>query len=357
MSDVMYPISLVRALDIPRSERVLVDEFDSGATNARRYWAAQNFKRRVMLQHAPMTLEEFRRLRSFHSQRSGMADSFWFRDNVHRGGNIKVRFATELSQPWQGGTREISVQMDEVAPIRALPELDELAVAAGNTPLVWYDANRELYIPHNGTVYTEPNAFDAQSQLANAPWLSGSLPLGNVLGQYQHYEFAGAAYAKTSANLSSLTGAQPACTVFAIAKHGTISSKAVLFGVGAMGAGAGVGIAISPSNAYEPWIGGSETWGTATFTNSAINTWRSLAVSWAAASNTANFYVNGAAALTESETRDYTAGPATLGAAIDGTLKTTGNVAHVLVFAATLTFAQVKAVHNLLGYQYGLATV
>ena len=71
----------------------------------------------------------------------------------------------------------------------------------------------------------------------------------------------------------------------------------------------------------------------------------------------ANFYVNGAAALTETETRAYTAGPLSLGAAIDGTLKTTGNVAHVLAFSAALSFAQIKAVHNLLGYQYGLSQV
>jgi hypothetical protein len=32
-------------------------------------------------------------------------------------------------------------------------------------------------------------------------------------------------------------------------------------------------------------------------------------------------------------------------------------VAHVLAFAGQLSHAQVKAVHNLLGYQYGLSTV
>lgn len=145
--------------------------------------------------------------------------------------------------------------------------------------------------------------------------------------------------------------------MFAIAKHGTVASKQVLFGVGAMGAGGAVGLAISAANAYEPWIGGSEAWGTATQSNATPDTWRSFGITWAAASNTANFYVNGAAALTESETRTYAAGPLSLGAAIDGSLKTTGNVAHVLVFAATLSFAQVKAVHNLLGYQYGLSQV
>jgi hypothetical protein len=68
-------------------------------------------------------------------------------------------------------------------------------------------------------------------------------------------------------------------------------------------------------------------------------------------------YVNSAAALTESHTRNFTAGPVALGAAVDGTLKTAGDVAQVLVFSAALTSAQVKALHNLLGYQYGLSVV
>lgn len=357
MSDVIYPISLIKAIDAPRYDRVIVDEFEDGSVNSRRFWAAQEFKRRVSVSHGHLTAAEFRYLRSFHAQRSGQYDSFWFRDNLNRGGNIKCRFVGPLPQPWAAGAREIQVALDEVAPIRSLPEWDELATAAGNTPLLWYDANRELYLSHMGVASYDSAFWDEQARASGAALQAGTMPIGNVLSQYQHYAFDGTAWGKTSANVGTLAPTQPACTVFAIAKHGTISSKAVLFGVGAMGAGKAVGIAISASNAYEPWIGGSETWGTATFTNSAIDTWRSLAVSWAAASNVANFYVNGAAALTESETRAYTAGPLSLGAAIDGTLKTTGNVAHVLVFAAQLTFAQVKAVHNLLGYQYGLATV
>lgn len=354
MSDVLYPVSLIERLVSEKVGRVVSDVFEDGSTSARNQWSAQNFKRRITLTHAPLTEAEFRYLRSFYSQRSGRYDSFWLRDNVHRDGNVKVRFASSLPMEYQGRARRLQLVFEEVAAIRALPEFDELTAAAGNTPLIWLDANRELYYSHAGTVVTESALYDPVN-FAAASWQAGSFPAGNITGQYQHYAFTGAEWAKSSANF--LTGTQPAATVFCIAKHGTIASKAVLVGVGSLGAGKGLGIAISAANAYEPWIGGSESWSTATQSNATNNTWRSFAVTWAASSNTASFYVNGAAALTETKTRDYATGPISLGAAPDGTLKTTGNVAHALVFPAALTFAQVKAVHNLLGYQYGLSTV
>lgn len=356
MSNALYPLGLIQRQTVVKLNRVLGDEFESGATSARLMWTAQYFKRRIELQHSPLTLAEFRYLRSFWSQRSGRYDSFWFRDNAQRGGNVSVRFASDIPEQYAGRAFSVGVSLQEVAAIRALPEFDELAAAAGFTPLAWFDANRERYMPHAGAVTTDASAYDA-SLNADAAWQAGTLPLGNYAAQYQHYAFTGSEWARTAGNVSGLTGAQPACTVFAIVKHGTVSSKQVLFSVGAMGAGKAIGIAVSAANFYEPWIGGSEAWGTAKFENSAINTWRSVAVVWAASSDTASLYVNGASALTESETRAFEAGPLALGAAIDGTLKASGNVAHALVFAGALSQAQVKAVHNLLGYQYGLATV
>lgn len=357
MSDVIYPLSLIQAIEIQRMSRTLVDEFDDGSTNSRRYWAAQEFKRKVRIQHGHLTPQEFRYLRSFNSARSGEYDSFWFRDNIHRGGNIKARFASPLPAPWAGGARHIELMLEEVAPIRALPEFDELATAAGATPLFWYDANREIYLSHLGVATMESSFYDANAAASGAALQAGTFPLANYLSQYQHYAFDGTAWGKTAANITGLSGSQPACTVFAIAKHGTISGRQVLFSVGTKATGGAVGIEVNASNYYTPYLGGSESWATARTLNSAINTWRSFGITWAASSNTANFYANGAAALTESNTRSFTAGPAALGASLDGTLKGVGNVAHVIVFAAQLTFAQIKAVHNLLGYQYGLATV
>lgn len=356
MSDVLYPIGALKAVAVSRQDRTLVDAFEDGTTTSRRFWAAQSFKRKVQLQHAPLTLQEFRYLRSFFSQRSGGYDYFWFRDNVNRGGNLKVRFTQPLPEQWDGGARPVAVELAEVGPIRALPEFDEIATAAGSAPLLWYDANREYYLTHAGTVLNDTSAYDVML-IQHPVWQAGTPPIGNLLGQYQQYTFTGAEWAKTAANLAGLSGSQPACTVFAIAKHGTIAARQVLFSVGAMGTSKAVGIEVNASNFYTPFLGGSETWAIAQQSNGTPNTWRSFAVTWAAASNSATFYTNAASIGSESNTRAYTAGPAALGAAIDGTLKASGNVAHALVFAGALTLAQVKAVHNLLGYQYGLAQV
>jgi len=359
VSNVLYPVGLIAGQRIARVNRVVSDEFEGGSVSTRRVWSAQNFKRRFTIEHAPLTRTELKYLEAFYAQRDGGYDAFWYRDNLARGGNASVRFSRALevnaATPALFG---VGVELDEVAPIRALPELAELIAAAGSTPLLWWDSNREIYFEHLGTATKDPAVFDAVAQANQPAWQGGTaLSLGSILAQWQDFSLDGARWALTPGNVSGLTGAQPACTVFAIAKAGTISSKQVLFGVGAMGAGKSVGLAVSAANNWEPWIGGSETWGTALQSNAVNNTWRSFGLTWPSSSNVASFYVNAAAALTETETRAFTAGPATLGAAIDGTLKSTANLAHVLVWAAELTAAQVKAVHNLLGYQYGLATV
>lgn len=94
------------------------------------------------------------------------------------------------------------------------------------------------------------------------------------------------------------------------------------------------------------------------YTNSAASTWRSVAAVFAGSANTGALYVNAALIGTDTNTRSLTAGPAALHAAPDATLvAASGQSAHVLIFPAALTLAQIKAVHNLLGYQYGLPTV
>ena len=68
--------------------------------------------------------------------------------------------------------------------------------------------------------------------------------------------------------------------------------------------------------------------------------------------------MNAALVGNETETRNYTAGPLTINAEPDGTDGDTEHlIAHVLVFPALLTLTQIKAVHNLLGPQLGLAPV
>src|SRR5690349_16698129 len=134
MSNVFYPLSLIERLKSTRFERSLVDAFEDGTTSARNTWPAQYFKRRFTVMHSPLTASEWRYLRSFYSQRTGRKDAFWFRDNVHREGNASVRFAGELVSQFDGAARRVSFDLEEVGPIRALPEFDELATAAGFTP-------------------------------------------------------------------------------------------------------------------------------------------------------------------------------------------------------------------------------
>jgi hypothetical protein len=356
MSDVIYPISLIQQIDIQRMDRTLVDEFEDGSTNTRRYWAAQEFKRRLMVSHGHLTPQEFRYLRSFNSARSGQYDSFWFRDNIHRGGNIKARFASPLPAPWAAGAREIRVALDEVAPIRALPEFDELATAAGTTPFAWYDANRELYLSHMGSVTSNVSNYDVMENY-HLPWGGTGFSLGGYASQYQYYAGNAASNMISAGNVSQLSTTQPACTLFAIVRHTTIAAQRVIGMVGGLTGTDGLGIKISASNYYEPWLGGSESYTNAKSLNSAIDTWRSVAVVWTGASNSVTLYVNGASIGTDSIARSYAAGKIAVHSSVAGTFANNGDTGHFIAVAGALTLAQVKAVHNLLGYQYGLATV
>lgn len=361
MSDVLYPIGgRIASLRASVMDRVLKDAFEAGNTMTRNLWAANTFKRRFDLQHMPLTYEEFKYLDDFYTEREGAKDVFWFRDNVNRRGNAKVRFSQPLMEDRGPAVYPgIQVQLEEIAPIRALPGIVAVKNAGGSSPALWWDPNREIWYEDQGAVYKEVQTFDAQGNLYPAVWQGGTaLNLAGTLTQWQDYFFNNSEWAKTAINIAALAGAQPASTVFAIVKCPTIASKQVLIGVGAMGAGNALGIAVAADNRIEPWIGGSETWTNARSNNSPNNTWRSVAVTWPAASNNATLYVNAASIGTDANTRNYTAGSASLGAAIDGTLKcNTADEAHLMIFSSALSLAQIKALHNLFAHQYGMSTV
>lgn len=358
MSNVFYPLSLIQKLTSSRFSRVVADEFEDGATSTRALWLPQYFKRRFDVQHSPLTLKEWRYLRSFHSQRSGTADSFWFRDNVNRGGNALVRFASELPNSFSGQARMASFSLNEVAPIRALPEFDEVIAAAGGTPLLWWDPNRDTFYTHADETI---NFWSIWDEMMNYPadWQDNHpLNLNGTVDQYQSWRFTGEEWAKTAVNIAEFNNSQPALSIFLIGQHGTMvtSTKYVVFKVG--------NFALElESNVYKSTISGVA--GATTFNNSPGATYRSVALTCPASSNTVNTYVNAALIGTTSAiARNYTAGPASFGANTDGSrlLNSADAVdvcftSHVLLFAHRMTLAQVKALHNLLGYQYGLAVV
>jgi hypothetical protein len=360
MSNLLYPLGLIAGQKITPMNSVVADAFENGTTSTRNLWAANNFKRQIVLTHPSLTPQEFRYLRSFYAQRNGNLDSFWFRDNISRRGNLNVRFAGPLVDTHDGVLFNAAVSMAEVSPIRSLPEWDEIATAAGFNPVLWYDANREFYISHMGSTFNDPTnaAYDAAFQNYPAPWVAGAVDLaGNMLQQYNAYNFSVSNCARTSPNVGELVGAQPAATLFLITQSPAISTKGVICSVGTMGTSHALGIAIAADNRYEPWLGGSETWTNARFNNSAASTWRSVACVFAGSANSEQLYVNAASVGTDTNTRSLTAGPFAFGSAIDATLKFNGLVSHALLFAGALNLAQIKAVHNLLGYQYGLAVM
>jgi hypothetical protein len=363
MSNVLYPLSLIRDVKVTPYNRVLTDEFEGGTTATRLAdWQAKHFKRKFELEHAPLTQDEYRWLRAFYSEQSGGAGPFWFRDNVNRMGNALVRFAAPVADQFRGAAWLAEVTLEEVAPVRPLPDVPQIVNTIGTAPCLWYDANREFYASHKGQIITLADTYDAANKLYGATWQPGyTLPLFETAAQYQRYQFTGH-WAKTLGNIAEFTGAQPGCTIFIITKSATSAAAGVLFSLGNYTGsdGATMGVMLDGANKYLPWLGGAETWsGYTGNANSPNNTWRTVAVTWASGSNDAILYVNAALCGTVAETRNYQAGVASLGAAPNGTLKILNgtSVAHVLVFPAALEDAAIEALHNLLGYQYGIAEV
>jgi hypothetical protein len=355
MSAVIYPLSLLQTLSVRKFAPVITDEFEAGAVSTRRQWAERQFKRMFDVSHSPLTPAEFRYLKSFVSARGGKYDSFWFRDNLNRDGNAQVRFAEDLRVSSMGRMLNVQVSLEEIAPVRALPELEDVVTATGLAPALWYDPNREIYYSHAGTAISgESAAYDATGCYA-APWQAGALLLGGATEQHQYHTFSGASWA-LAPNLS-LAGTQPACTIFVIARHAAVAAKQVLISTGAMGSGAALGIAIAADNYYEPWLGGSESWTNARLANDPASTWRSLCVVWAASSNIVSLYAGGYLLAVDTVERSLVAGPIALGAALDGTLKVTGDVAQALIFAGALSADGVRALHELFAYQHGVETL
>lgn len=387
MSNVLYPLAPTGSLEVARISRTIKDEFEDGSQQSRRLWSEKNFKRRFTVRHQNLTRQEFEILSSFLVARDGGYDSFWFRDNWNYGGNAKVRLVGDFPIDRSGAPiYSPQLVLEEVAPVRALPSFAEVATAAGQTGNgglfhVWLDPNREIEYTNTGDdslgiVYTPTLKNFARNDTTYPAYDPAAVHTANYYGklntitaQYQsfwspYWPSNTYRYRWKSSAFNSLSGStQPAVTLFALVKHGTsTTANKVLFGVGSSGAGLAHGIQLRSDNYYAPWLGGSETWSTAQYENSAADTWRSIAVTWAAASNTANLYVNGALIGSESETRNYAGGSIFLGAAPDDTLLVGAQsfnnaIAHCMMWADDLSMAEIKAVHNLFAYQYGMATV
>jgi hypothetical protein len=377
MSNVLYPIACIKAVKCPAYNRVVADPFEDGSTGTRALWGAKYFKRRIMVTHAMLTPEEYRYLDSFYTQRDGGFDAFWFRDNANRRGNAYVRFASPLPAGREGMIYpELQVDLEEMAPIRMMPGIDEIEAAAGSPLSVYYDANRETFFSHTQNVstapqgvyslanYTDPNGvYDAAYQRYPMPWQAGGA--ANIAGvssaQWQQYHFDGTGWARSASNVADFATGAPAWTAFAIVQHNNTTSQQVIFAVGSASGGC-FGLALSAANKYEPFNVAGTVWTACKFSNP--QAWTSLAATCAVGTNTIKLYANGVLIGTDTPTYGFVAGKASLGAAPDGTLISNpsnavqyAEAAHCMAFNATLSLAQIKAVHNLLAYQYGMASV
>lgn len=142
------------------------------------------------------------------------------------------------------------------------------------------------------------------------------------------------------------------------------TSYQVLCGVGSVGNGTAMGITLNASNQFQPWLGqAGETW-PVTWTNPS-GTWNSLAIIFTNGTNDITLIKNGSVVgSTNTAARAFTPGPASLGAATDGSspVNLSGaavykDLAHVAMWNDQLTLGQIAAVHNLFAYQYGVATI
>lgn len=362
MSTEMYPLS-IGTLRVSPANRVITDEMESGVTYARSLWESQTFRRTFALSHPALTRQELRYLQDFHAARNGRADTFYFRDNVNREGNHTVRFASAPTWGGYGDARQVDLTLMESAPRRCLPTKGELAAILGPEQFVMWDANRELALTHVDALTHDPDGlWDTWSGGHVGLWQAGGIGFGASLAEdYQHFRADGTCWAKTT-ELANLVGGKPGFTLFALVRHSTCSAKQVILSIGSVGTGGALGLVLTADNRYEPWVGGTETWSTARQHNSPAGVWRSIAVVWAEFSNNATLYVDAVAVATEAVSRSFSNGPETLFASSSGSLKSgsglaQADVANAMFVQKACTGAQVKSLHNLLGYQFGLAQV
>ena len=363
MSNVLYPSAMIEAQSITPFDSVLRDEFEGGETQSRRIWAAQEYKHRIEAQTSRMTRAEWWRLRSFLNQR-GTFDSFWYRDNLDRTGNYNVRLRQLPARQFDIPTFQPRLELEEVAPRRHLPELDEVITAAGAIPKLWYDPNREFYALEAGEPVVEDETWDESFNDHRAAWQGGNplLLTGAEDAQYQSFHFEGSEWALCDNYAHGSTGNQPPITLFLFAKFSTVAAQQILLAYGDKASGDCLGIQADASNNFSPYDADGTSWGSAVQSNGTADTWRSLAVTSALSSNDVSFYANAALKATVARTRTQAATNVSLGAMTDGTLKCSAagancEIAHALIFGAALSLAQIKAVHNLFAYQFGVATV
>jgi hypothetical protein len=372
MSEQFYPLGLLESLKVRVVDRTESDEFEAGTTATRQLWAPGYFKRRFEVKHTALTPSEFDTLRDFFTARGGRYDSFWFRDNVHRTGNAKVRLAQGFDLDRARAVYRPELVLEEVAPTRALPGAAQMAEAmwAGAAQLypvdLLLDANRQSFYWHGTTKVRGTELYDGSPYHRHLTWTLG--PKDNITATAAQQNFFwshsyGNPYAVAATQISTY---QVRAMVFACINKAV--SSGVLFSVGSAGSGTALGIRYdATAGAFVPYFGNM------------TDTWVGTVVPWTGDPMTLAFiwdpytatdecvlaFKNGA--LVGAEGESVCNGIYNLGAGIScmcdpaGGNKPAGAEASPFVFtgySADLTPAQAAAaMHNLHAYQLGLSTV
>jgi hypothetical protein len=376
MSEEFYPLSGIQSIKVKPYTRVETDEFEYGNEATRLLWAEKSFKRKFEVKHAPLVDQEAIVLRDFFSERSGPYDSFWFRDNVNREGNYRVRFASEMDYERITSATEVMSVMNQLSATKSrvtLPRIIAVIAGASGTrdyiPF-WFDANKSKHWLHNYVATHEQDWF-------NAGALAGEDAILQSPGEVTSQVYVNSDKAENCRFIGSTTGKYITANdqvkgdyiapgsaarglFFCVVRNPTHSSKSVIMGMGDVSSGNAMGLAINASNQYEPWLGGAHTFTNAKFTNSAVNTWRTIAVAFDGSS--CSLYVNGIGIGTDLHVgRTYVDGKLSLGCAPDGTLAVGGAginyLQHAMYLSDDFDGTVVAALHNLFAAQFGLATV
>jgi len=373
MSDIFYPMAGFRDLQVQYMDRTMKDEFEDGSESAMRLWPDKFFKRQFTAQHYQLSAQEFGYVKSFFTARSGQYDSFWFRDNVNRQGNAKVRLSKPLAVKRNGQiVYDVSMEMREIAPVRMLVELNEVIDVAGNL-YFWWDANRATYFRTRPSGLADVSTVAALESTVWDSSYNGIKPAWNTAdpnlfvdsenSQYNYFEFGNvisSRFARSTFTLPFATG-KPSLTMFIIAKiDGASAVKRVLASIGALGATKAFGIQCDTDGFLKPWFGATETWTNGKF--AADSNWHSIAVSRMSGSDTVGFAIDGAFVGTDTLAGSLTDNGFALGSAPDASgtyplyTDTLGQIAHVIC-CTSLDVTPMAALHNLFAHQYGLTPV
>lgn len=374
MSDVLYPLAAIRRLEFERINRVLVDDFEDGTTQARRFWGARNFKRRLRLSHAALRDYEAAALLDFHAARSGGYDPFYFRDNIYRTGSVQVRFPRGFQLVRERMLNDFEIILEEVSPTYALPSLAEVIAAAGSAPLAWYDPARQRHYTHPAsalasTLYADTDVMDRAGNYP-ALWQHGSTLHPHLYAETgDAWRFTGTQWAKTASNPTQISGSKPALTLMAFVKQqqapASITENGVPLFVGTAPGGQGLGLFMTNETNWRITDGATNHASAGGAISAQFFGWESLAIITASASDVARLYQDTVLRITTTTlTRNHAAGPISLGAKSNGTDPFNCNneylleaVGQALVWAVDLTTVQLKAVHNLFAPAYGLPPV